>query len=113
MTGEPYAGEPPVRFGGRGGKTSLPLSITQNVLAIDLERYFVLNTIFHRLTPVATCCRRLRGSTFIHHIPQADACGYMLRPLSRLQTRVFRQENLHIALSNYVKKQGPLFINAA
>ena len=30
-TGEPYAGKPPVRFGGRGGKASRPLSAPSRV----------------------------------------------------------------------------------
>jgi len=35
-TGEPYAGKPPVRFGGRGGlKPSLPLSGVFVVMAFD------------------------------------------------------------------------------
>ena len=40
----------------------------------------------HGLTPTATCCRRLRGSTLALCCPWAYAHGYLLPPPSRLQS---------------------------
>lgn len=39
-TGEPYAGEPHVRFGGRGGHTSLPLSTKIEDHSLGYDRQF-------------------------------------------------------------------------
>ena len=43
---------------------------------------------FHRLTPLARCWRRLRGSTLTPSFPWAYAHGYVLSPPSRLNTNV-------------------------
>jgi hypothetical protein len=37
-TGEPYAGEPPVRFGGRGGREPFPTPITSQSADPDTDQ---------------------------------------------------------------------------
>jgi hypothetical protein len=38
-TGEPYAGEPPVRFGGRGGRTQSAVPTPINLFKLFLRRH--------------------------------------------------------------------------
>ena len=42
LTGEPYAGDPPVRFGGRGGQKTFPTPIVKVRILLD-GTYFRVN----------------------------------------------------------------------